>query len=180
MANINIVDFKNLGAKSNKILGFTIPELSELPYLFIKEDLVEAVNDIDYSDENKYVESITNVIHLIITTAGGEITKKDLLNTSTDVLLSVFNWVHDKLSELIEMEKNNLQSMPDPDLLQAGVHRLNPLGEMVTLMNIAKDDYLLAIKYAQLPYHEVFWMLVYFNIKNDIEKKVIDIKSKKK
>jgi len=83
------------------------------------------------------------------------------------------------LTQLFELETEHLSSPPDATLLQAGVMRLNQLGEMVTLMNLSKGDYFLAKKYGQLAYEEVFWLLSYNMISNDIERKVNEILSKR-
>ena len=146
------------------ILGYEITELSELPYLFVKEDLIESLNDLNASLEEAFLNSVIDVVFLVVDKSGGELTKKQISSTSADVVLSVFYWIYDELTNLLQIEKDNLQSIPDPILIQAGVHRLNPLGEMVTLMNLAGDDYFKAKQIGELAYHEVLWLLVYNNI----------------
>lgn len=176
---MDISEFKDIVQKSNKIQGIELIELSELPYLFIKEDLIEDINEIDSATEESFIKSLAHIIHKVIQANGHDISLKKIESTSADVILSVFYWIYDQLNVLLELEKTNLQSIPDPVMLQAGIHRLNPLGEMVTLMNLTKDDYKKAKELGQMAYHEIHWLMVYQNIKSDIEKKANQIVAKK-
>ena len=94
-------------------------------------------------------------------------------------MLSLFFNINDQLTELLQLEQDHLQSTPDAILIQAGVLRLNQLGEMVTLMNLSKGDYFLAKRLGQEPYEDIFWLLSYNLISNDIERKVNEITSKR-
>lgn len=176
---MDINEFKDLVTKTNKIQGIELIELSELPYLFVKEDLIDSINEIDSTTEESFIKSLAHIIYIVINANGVDITKNKIESTSADVILSVFYWIYDQLNVLLELEKTNLQSIPDAVMMQAGIHRLNPLGEMVTLMNLAKDDYIKAKTLGQMPYHEIHWLMVYQNIKSDIEKKANQIIAKK-
>lgn len=177
---MNINDLNELGVRSNKVLGFELMDLMKMPYLFIKETLVEQIANMQsetFVSEEMLMENIRLIVRSVIDK--NNITDKQYNNVSDSVVLSLFFHINDQLSELLQLEQDHLQSTPDAILLQAGVMRLNQLGEMVTLMNLSKGDYFLAKKLGQEPYEDIFWLLSYNLISNDIERKVNEITSKR-
>jgi len=179
---MNIIDANELIERNNKLLGYELKELMSLPYLFIKETLIESINELQtssFESDKDLMKKVRSIVFLIVQKNDFKITDKQYNNINDSVILSTFYWINDQLTQLLELETEHLSSSPDPTLLQAGVMRLNNLGEMVTLMNLSKGDYFLAKKYGELPYEEVFWLLSYNMISNDIEKKVNEIISKR-
>ncbi|MDM1542352.1 hypothetical protein [Empedobacter sp. 189-2] len=179
---MNITDANELIERNNKLLGNELKELMQLPYLFIKEELIEAINELTTStfvDDKELMNKVRQVVFLVVEKNDLKITEKQFNSINDSVILSTFYNINDQLTQLLELEQEHLSAPPDTTLLQAGVMRLNQLGEMVTLMNLSKGDYFLAKRYGQLPYEEVFWLLSYNMISNDIEKKVNEIISKR-
>ncbi|WP_312922184.1 hypothetical protein [Empedobacter brevis] len=179
---MNIYDSNELIERNNKLLGHELKELMSLPYLFIKETLIEAINELttsSFESDKELMNKVRQVVFLVVEKNDFVITEKQYNNINDNVILSTFYRINDQLTQLLELETEHLSSPPDPTLLQAGVMRLNQLGELVTLMNLSKGDYFLAKRYGQLPYEEVFWLLSYNMISNDIERKVNEIISKR-
>jgi len=179
---MNINDANELIERNNKLLGYELKELMQMPYLFIKETLIESINELttsSFESEKDLMNKVRQVVWLVVEKNELGITEKQYNSINDTVILSTFYHINDQLTQLLELETEHLSSPPDPTLLQAGVMRLNTLGEMVTLMNLSKGDYFLAKKYGELPYEEVFWLLSYNMISNDIEKKVNEIISKR-
>lgn len=168
--------------RNNKLLGNELKELMQLPYLFIKDTLIESINELttsSYENEKELMSKVRQVVWLVVQKNDLKINEKQFKSINDAVILSTFYHINDQLTQLLQLEQEHLSSAPDATLLQAGVMRLNQLGEMVTLMNLSKGDYFLAQRYGQLPYEEVFWLLSYNMISNDIEKKVNEIISKR-
>lgn len=179
---MNINDANELIERNNKLLGNELKEMMQLPYLFIKETLIEEITELTtstFESEKDLMIKVRQVVFLVVEKNDFKITEKQYNSINDTVILSTFYHINDQLTQLLELETEHLSSPPDATLLQAGVMRLNSLGEMVTLMNLSKGDYFLAQRYGQLPYEEVFWLLSYNMISNDIEKKVNEIISKR-
>ncbi|MGV0964778.1 hypothetical protein [Empedobacter falsenii] len=179
---MNIYDSNELIERNNKLLGNELKELMQLPYLFIKETLIEAINELQtstFATDKELMKKVRSIVFMVVQKNDFKITDKQFSSINDVVILSTFYHINDQLAQLLELEQEHLSSPPDATLLQAGVMRLNSLGEMVTLMNLSKGDYFLAKKYGELPYEEVFWLLSYNMISNDIEKKVNEIISKR-
>lgn len=179
---MNINDANELIERNNKLLGNELKEIMSLPYLFVKEDLIEAINELQtssFESEKELMSKVRQVVFMVVEKNDLNINEKQFNSINDTVILSTFYNINDQLSQLLELEQEHLSTPPDATLLQAGVMRLNSLGEMVTLMNLSKGDYFLAQRYGQLPYEEVFWLLSYNMISNDIERKVNEIISKR-
>ncbi|CAM3232035.1 hypothetical protein [Empedobacter stercoris] len=179
---MNIYDSNELIERNNKLLGNELKELMQLPYMFIKETLIEAINELQtstFENDKELMIKVRSIVFMVVQKNDLKITEKQFSNINDSVILSTFYFINDQLTQLLELELEHLSSPPDATLLQAGVMRLNQLGEMVTLMNLSKGDYFLAQKYGELPYEDVFWLLSYNMISNDIEKKVNEIISKR-
>lgn len=179
---MEINNINELIERNNKLLGNELMELMKLPYLFIKESLVESINELttsSFENEKELMGKVKTIVKMVVDKNEFTITEKQFNSINDSVILSTFYWINDQLTQLLELESEHLSSTPDATLLQAGVMRLNSLGEMVTLMNLSKGDYFLAKRYGELPYEEVFWLLTYNLINNDIEKKSNEINSRK-
>jgi hypothetical protein len=179
---MNITDTNELIERNNKLLGHELKELMQLPYLFIKETLIEAINELttsSFESDKELMIKVRQVVYMVVDKNDFEINEKQFNDINDSVILSTFYHINDQLTQLLKLEQEHLSSSPDATLLQAGVMRLNQLGEMVTLMNLSKGDYFLAQRYGELPYEEVFWLLSYNMISSDIERKVNEIISKR-
>lgn len=179
---MNINDVNELIERNNKLLGYELKELMQLPYLFIKETLIESITELttsSFNSEKELMKKVRSIVYMVVEKNDSKINEKQFKSINDAVILSTFYYLNDQLTQLLQLEQEHLSTPPDATLLQAGVMRLNQLGEMVTLMNLSNGDYFLACKYGQLPYEEVFWLLSYNMISNDIEKKVNEIISKR-
>lgn len=159
---MNINDANELIERNNKLLGYELKELMQLPYLFIKVTLIESINELttsSFDSENELMSKVRSIVFIVVEKNDLKITEKQFNNINDAVILSTFYNINDQLTQLLQLEQEHLSAPPDATLLQAGVMRLNQLGEMVTLMNLSKGDYFLACKYGHLPYEEVFWLL---------------------
>lgn len=94
--------------------------------------------------------------------------------------LSTIGWIRKSLIELIEKENKALQSDPDPDLQLAGVARLNPFGEMNTLIAIAQQFSTTPHVVETWTYNTVFTIMLHNKTMGEVQKEYIEIKRKKK
>lgn len=178
---MDIIDLKEFGETTNKILGHELTELMKFRYIFVKENLIDTIQSLqEVKNEVESYAKVKEIVLMVLQEDKAKVTSSQLDKADAGVVMSFFYNIINQLTELTQLEKDHLSSSPDPTMLAAGVSRLNNLGEMVTLMGIANDDYFLAKKYGDLPYEEVFWILLYKLVKGDIEKKANEIISKKK
>lgn len=166
--NFNLL--KKMGKRNDSLLGLKCRELYYLPYGFVKIDLIDYIEDKDFEK-------------LIYLSFEGKLDKDKISKLSLKEAMEFVLWLTDSLAMIIQNEKANLSSMPDIDLVNAGVNRLDILGEANLIDSLAGGDILKWEKVKKIPYHRVFDKQLKSKIENDIQRDLSKIqrdKSKQK
>lgn len=147
------------GTRINELDGVKINSLIHLPYKFIKQDLPKLLENNDFEI---IAEKIIN---------------KPIVKDK-DKIINFALWVMDQLKVLNENE-NVLQSKPEPEMIAAGIDRLERFGIYGVARSLT-DDILKVNEILELPYSDVFMALYYNKTTNDIQKNYSEIIKKKK
>lgn len=87
-------------------------------------------------------------------------------------LFNCTSWIFEQLTEIVEIENNELKNSVDQKLIDAGIGELNRFGYMPTVDKLAGGD---ISKYSEVlswPYDKVFMKLCYENTLSNINKKL--------
>lgn len=141
------------GKRSNVLFGSEVPMLIYFPYRFVKIDLPELLSS----------GNIEELIKLIC-----EQQKIQIKEAKPKEVISFILWLKDEIEAIQQLESIHLNSTPDPDMIAAGVHELNELGEINVIDSLAGGDILKWAEIEKLPYHRIFDKLK----KNTVESKV--------
>lgn len=147
------------GTRINELEGVKIESLIHLPYKFVKQDLPKLI-------ENSEFEIIAEKI------IGKEIIK------DKDKIINFALFVMDEVKKINENE-SVLSSIPEPEMIAAGIDRLENFGIYGVARSLT-DDILKVNEILELPYSDVFMALYYNKTTNDIQKNYSEIIKKKK
>jgi hypothetical protein len=93
-------------------------------------------------------------------------------------------YIYDELKRIGEIEKEFLQSNPDPDMVNAGIETLNELGEFNLIDMLVKEWGVYTHEQIEMmPYHKIFDKQRKMKLEADIQRNLIKIqkdKSKRK
>ncbi len=98
---------------------------------------------------------------------------------SLQIALPFIFWVYDELGNIVKVEKEYLSSIPDGDLVNAGIDRLNELGEINLIDALAGGDILKWEDVKKLPYHIIFDKQRKMKLESDIQKDLARIQKDK-
>lgn len=146
-------DFKFIKAnavRTNRIFDTTVKDLKDLSFELVK---------IKIPDYLQHAQAEKMIID-ILKEAGREVTLEELNAYNPKQLLYFTLWVMDALEEINEMEMTNLQSFPEPDMVNAGINELNQFGILNTIDSLAKGDILKWDLVVKKPYYDVFTKLL--------------------
>ncbi|WP_313097595.1 hypothetical protein [Empedobacter sp.] len=105
---MNINDANELIERNNKLLGNELKELMQLPYLFIKEDLIEAINELttsSFESDKELMSKVRQVVWLVTQKNDLKITDKQYSNINDAVILSTFYHINGYPNESSRVRK---------------------------------------------------------------------------
>ena len=158
------------GKASNKVGKYESESFINLPYGVVKIDLPNAQKSDDVKD-------IINVI------LQSQFEDFEAEKQSGNDLMYFLLWIKEQQEFIYNVEEQNLKSDPEPELISAGIHRLNEFGEDGTLESIAKDWNITPDEVREKPYHVIYRKMKKDKITKDIEKtyqKIVEEKAKRK
>lgn len=167
---INSIDKEDLkiilknGVRSNTLFGVTYESIIYFKWWYVKVELPNLIN------EGKFTKIITYICN---------VTESQVNNANYKEMFSFVLWLLDEIKLVSELEENYLSSEPNSDLKSAGIEKLNELGEINTLDNLAGGDILKWKKIKKLPYHIVFDKLRKNNLDAEVQKRYNEIMIKK-
>lgn len=88
----------------------------------------------------------------------------------TNEKLQFYLFVKKEMERIQELERNFLSADPEPELVGAGVHKLNEFGAFATVHSLAKGDILKHSAIEALPYYQVYQTLKLNKVNNEIDK----------
>lgn len=157
------------GKSSDSIGPYKSKSFIELPYGVVKKDLPM------YQREGLVFESVELIL-------GCQYKNLDLSFASRNEIFQFIIWIKEQIAFINDREERYLQSEPDPEMIAAGIDRLNVHGEILTIDSLAKGDILNHKKIEKLPYHQVFKKLLIDKDIRSFEKryaKVLEAKNKR-
>jgi|GEM_PF-2963863 len=170
-STVSLKDFERMvkyGKSSDTIGKYKSKAFIELPFGMVKKDLPLLQKQ----------ELLQESAYLILECQFGKV---DLSGVSGNEFLQFLLWIREQQSFLSMIEKNNLSSPPEPELMAAGIDRLDEFGSYVTIDSLAKGNILEHERIEKLPYFKVYEKLKLDKIQRDIEKAYLEImKSKNK
>lgn len=151
---------------NNEIFGKTIPPLIEWRFCDVMDF---AMTD----TSNPTMDTAIDMTLKVIQMHHPKITLKKLLSSNAEKFVSLFRFILDQL-EILEKLMSQLESEPDPDMINAGVDRLNRFGVLGLYYAISKDptDW---DRISEVPFGLMFNKLMLDKTHSEIQKKLNDI-----
>ena len=150
------------GKPSNKVLDYEAADFVSLPYGLIKRELPTLLKQAKFY---KCVELVLKHTYKDL----------DLSKATGNELMAFLLWIRQQLDRLSILELNYLAQDPDPKMVAAGIHKLNEMGELPTIDNLAGGDILKYEAIEALPYFRVYEKLKLNRIWSDINKNYEEI-----
>lgn len=154
------------GKASDTIGEFTSKAFIELPYGLVKIRIPKLLSE---GETEAAVGSIMQ----------SQFVNFDIQNATGNEIVGFFLWVQQQMEHLAYIEKTFLSSDPEPEMLAAGIMKLNEFGEMATIDQLAKGNILEYEKIEALPYFQVYQKLKLDKAHREIEKKYSKIMADK-
>lgn len=173
LLSIHETDFNIMlksGKRKSKIFKTEFGSLINYSYGFVKIDLIDLMKQ----------GLFTEVIKRAFKEKKITLTDSDINRYNHNDLLAFILWIRDELEAILNLERRELGSDPNPDLMASGVHELDKLGEINVIDSIAKGNVLRWGKIKQLPYYTIFEKQLKTVIEDRINKRLNKILSKKK
>ena len=164
--SISIEDFnllKKVGKRSNTLNLIQATELYYLPYFFVKSELPELLNGGNY-------KAVFSVMFE---------NKLNFNQIKTNDAFETLLWIFDSYNDILKVEKQYLSSFPDPDLMAAGINRLNEVGELNVTDSVAQRFGYKIEEVEQLKYHKVFDLQRKMKLEADIQRDLQKIRENK-
>ncbi len=158
------------GKANNKIGKYVSKKFIELPYGLVRKDLP------NYHKQELLEESIELIMK-------AQFDDFDINKASGNEIVSFLLWIKEQIEFIKTVEENNLQSDPEPEMLAAGIHRLNEFGIATTVEKIAKDWNYTPEQVEQTPYFKIYEKMKMDKIQSEINKnyqKIMEEKSKRR
>ena len=158
------------GQASNTVGGFTSKAFIELPYAMVKRDIPELLKS----------DKVYEAIQLIMEHQHPDF---DIEAVSGNEVVSFLIWIKENTERLQRAEQIHLSSDPEPEMLAAGVMRLDEFGIDPTLEKIARDWNYTPEQIAEFPYHKIYRKIKLDKINGEINKKynkILEDKARRK
>lgn len=173
MMNHNISELNlivKFGKSSNSISDYQSKPFIELPYAMVKKELPALQNK----------EMITETVELIMKHQFPEF---NIENVSGNEIMSFLLWIKEQQEFIRMIEEQNLQTEPEPEMMAAGINRLNEFGIAPLMEKIAKDWNYTPEQIEQMPYFKIYEKIKLDKVQSEINKnyqKIIEAKAKRK
>ena len=107
----------------------------------------------------------------------------EIKKTSGNDVIGFLLWIKEQQEFIKNIEEANLQSDPEPEMLAAGIHKLNEFGIAPMMEKIAKDWNYTPEQVEQTEYFKIYEKMKLDKVQGEINKnyqKIIEEKSKRK
>lgn len=182
LSKITLEKYLKLSDEDKEVIDFTIQEgLIEHKNLIVKNKVYEPIDlwklrygDIIYIKNNFETDNFLECLKIIYNIEQYNLEKTTIFN-----LFSCYEFQMNKLKEMIDTEKEQLDSETDPDEESAGIADFEKYGFYNEIRSLTGGDKTKESFYKSLPYIEVFMELTYKSNLIKFEKKLSEIKNKK-
>lgn len=167
---VSMKDFQRMvkyGKPTDTLGPYKSKAFIELPYGVVKKDLPLLQKK----------DLIQDSIELVLKCQFDNV---DLSEVPANDFLRFILWIHEQQEFIYTIEKNNLSSEPEAELVAAGINRLDEFGSYTTIDSLASGDVLKHEEIERLPYYVVYQKLKLDKIQREIEKKYAEIIKNKK
>lgn len=158
------------GKPSNIIGKYQSKPFIELPYGIVRKDLQA------YQKQELLGETIELIMQC-------QFDDFKIAKASANEVIGFILWIKSQQEFIKNIEEQNLQSEPEPEMLAAGIHRLNEFGIATTVEKIAKDWNMKPEEVEKVPYFKIYEKMKLDKIQGEINtayQKIIEEKSKRK
>ena len=145
------------GKPSNTLGRYTSKKFTELPYGVVRKELP------NIQKKQLHLEAVL----LILNCQFGEV---DISEVTANNVMSFMLWIKQQQEFILKIEQTYLSSEPDPEMLTAGINKLDEFGALSTIHTLAQGDILRHPQIESLPYFKVYEVLKYEKISRDIKK----------
>ena len=104
------------------------------------------------------------------------VTESGYLNAPIVDYLYATKYLRAEIATVDERENNALSTDPDPDLVMAGINRLKPFGDLITLISLAEKFGKTLEEIENWKYNTVFSILLYNKVYGEIQREYRQIK----
>ncbi|RMZ60057.1 hypothetical protein D1632_10740 [Chryseobacterium nematophagum] len=135
----------------------------ELPYGIVKKYLPR------YQEKGFIYETVELIL-------GCQYDAVDLSHASGNEILQFLIWIKNQQEFIYQRELHSLHSEPEPEMIAAGIHKLNSHGGTLTIDMLAERKLWRHKTIENTPYHKVFEKLFMDKDVNDFYKRVAKIR----
>lgn len=152
----DFVRLLKFGQPSNKILKYESLDFMLLPYGLIKKDIPLL------QKQNRYVDVIVAVLE-------SQYSSVDLSKATGNELLSFLIWIKSQQDFISNIESKFLARPPKPELVAAGIAKLDEFGVLPTIDRLAKGNILDYERIEKMQYYKVYEKLKLDTVQQDIQ-----------
>lgn len=152
----DFVRLLKFGQPSSKILKYESLDFMMLPYGLIKKDIPLL------QKQNRYVDVIVAVLE-------SQYSSVDLSKATGNELLSFLIWVKSQQDFISSIESKFLARPPKPELVAAGIAKLDEFGVLPTIDRLAKGNILDYERIEKMQYYKVYEKLKLDTVQQDIQ-----------
>lgn len=150
------------GKAKNTIGKYESKKFIELPYGIVKRELPLLQKEARFQE-------------MVLTVLKCQFEDVNLNAVSGNDYMAFLLWIKSQLEFIFAIELNYLSTDPDPKMVAAGLHKLNELGELPVLDQLAQGDILKYDLIEALPYFKVYEKLKLDKITGEISKSYEEI-----
>lgn len=179
LANISVKDFFQL-EEQNVVKYVELQSIMKSKPMFLKNKAKE-LGSLPFGEvvslknylSNPTYESLLESFKMVF-----GIKQNEYLNADVVSFFYALNHIRESVIKLIKSEAQ-LNTEPDADLEMAGVRKLSVFGEMAVLINLGEKFGKAPTEIAKWKYGIVINTLKYYKVKGEVQKKYMELKSKK-
>ena len=145
------------GKASNQLGKYTSKDFVELPYGIVRKELPTL------QKKDLLYDSILLIL-------GCQYDKVNLRGVTANEMMSFLLWIKKQQERIYKIEEHYLSSDPEPEMISAGVHKLNEMGVLSTIHHLAGKDPLKHAAIEAMPYYKIYEILKLEKIEKDINK----------
>lgn len=170
---LSVEDFQYLrktAKRTSSLFGIDIKDLKTLSFRVVKQVIPNCWESGD----------VILLIKEIFKEKDKHVTEQEINNEGINRIISFIFWILDSLEEINELENSQLSSIPEPEMINAGIENFNQFGIINIIDTLAFGDILKWKEIMELSYTDVFVKLKKNKLESEFNKKYHKIISSKK
>lgn len=155
------------GAASNKIGKYESLPFVDLPFGVVRKDLITL------QKKGLHFEAIILILE-------SQYPKVNLKGVSQNEIINFLIWIRNERDKMNKRELAYLATDPKPDMIAAGVHRLDEMGALATIHSLAGGSIIHHKAIEATPYFKIYEVLKLEKINREIQETYANILKNKK